>query len=197
VLRLAEPVRLDCREWRLTDLLAELAVHRLDLVIADRGMPPESGVRAYNHLLGECGVAFFAAPEVARRLEGPFPRSLDGGPLLLPGEDAAVRPRLLRWLDTRQVRPRVMGEFDDPALLHAFGRAGLGVFAVPQVVARQMLRDHDLVLLGKADVVEQFYAISMERRVTHPALVAVGNAARRRLFARHRPTASPRRRAAR
>lgn len=185
-LRLAEPVRIVCREWRLTDLLAELAVERLELVIADRPMPATLSVRAFNHLLGECGVTFFAERRLAHTLTGSFPRNLNKAPLLLPGEDAAVRPRFMQWLDQHHLHPRIVGEFDDPALLGAFGRAGAGVFAVPSVLARQIApHDGSLVRLGATDaVVEQFYAISVERRLTHPAVVAVSHAARRELFVR-------------
>ncbi|MGE5169189.1 MAG: transcriptional activator NhaR [Rudaea sp.] len=192
-LRLPEPVRIVCREWRLTDLLAELAIERLELVLADRPMRATLSVRAFNHLLGECGVTFFAERRLAQSLTGGFPRNLDGAPLLLPGEDAAVRPRFMQWLDQHRIHPRIVGEFDDPALLSAFGHAGAGVFAVPSVLATQIGRDRGLVGLGATDaVVEQFYAISVERRLTHPAVVAVSHAARRELFVR-RGRQTPRR----
>ena len=184
-LRLPDPVRIVCREWRLTDLLAELAVERLELVIADQPMPTTLSVRAFNHLLGECGVTFFAERRLAQSLAGGFPRFLNGAPLLLPGEDAAVRRRFTQWLDDRRIQPRIVGEFDDPALLSAFGHAGAGVFAVPSVLAKQLARDRNLIALGATDaIVEQFYAISVERRLTHPAVVAVSQAARRGLFTR-------------
>jgi len=182
-LRLPEPLRIVCREGRLTDLLAELAVHRLELVIADRPMPSTVNIRGFNHLLGESAVTFFAVASLADSCGRTFPRCLDGAPMLLPGEDAAVRPKLLQWFDAQRVRPRIVGEFDDGSLLKAFGRAGTGIFVAPSVVAEQVARQYGVVALGQTEeVTEQFYAISVERRLTHPAVVAVSQAARRDLF---------------
>lgn len=128
-LALPESVHLVCREDRLDRLLAELAIHRLDMVLADRPMPPGMDVKGYSHPLGECGVAFFAAPALVERLNSGFPDCLDGAPLLLPGEDSALRDPLLRWLGRKGARPRIVGEFDDSALMKAFGKAGAGVFS--------------------------------------------------------------------
>ena len=137
------------------------------------------------HLLGECGVTFFAAAKLARQHKGLFPRLLDGAPLLLPGEDAAVRPRLMRWFDAQHVRPRIVGEFDDSALLKAFGGAGTGIFPAPSAIAGQVRREYGVVAIGRTDAVtEAFYAISTERRLTHPAVVAITSAARKELFRR-------------
>ena len=181
------PLRIVCREGKLTSLLADLAVHRLDIVIADSPMPASVNIKGFNHLLGECDVTFFAAPKLARSLEGRFPRSMDGAPLLLPGEDAAVRPRLIRWFDEERIYPRVVGEFDDGALLKAFGRAGAGIFAAPSAIAEQVQRQYSVVAIGRTEAVtEAFYAISVERRLTHPAVVAITSAARKELFRRRR-----------
>ena len=183
--RLPEPLRMVCREGKLASLLADLAVHRLDIVIADSPMPAAVSVKGFNHLLGECGVTFFATAKLARKLKGPFPRSLDGAPLLLPGEDAAVKPRLMRWLDGQRIRPRIVAEFDDGALLKAFGRAGVGIFAVPSAIAEQVRQQYGVAAIGRTQAVtEQFYAISVERRLTHPAVVAITSAARKELFRR-------------
>ena len=183
--RLPEPLRIVCREGKLVSLLADLAVHRLDIVIADSPMPAALNVKGFNHLLGECGVTFFATAKLARKHKGPFPRLLDGAPLLLPGEDAAVRPRLIRWFDEQRIHPRIVGEFDDGALLKAFGGAGVGVFAAPSAIAEQVLRQYGVVAIGRTEAVtEQFYAISVERRLTHPAVVAVAASARKELFRR-------------
>lgn len=182
-LYLPQKVRLVCREGRLTDLVVELAVHRLDLVIADRPMPPAINVRGYSHQLGECGVTFFAAPALLPICGTAFPQCLDGAPLLLPGEDAAVRHGLQRWFEVQRIRPRIAGEFDDSALLKAFGQAGAGIFAAPSVIAEQIVRQYDVVVVGATEAVtEQFYAISVERRLSHPAVVAVSRAARQELF---------------
>ena len=183
VLRLPEPVRIVCREWRLKDLLAELAVQRLDVVIADAPMPNELDVRAYSHPLGACGVAFFAAPALARQCRSGFPRTLDGAPMLLPGEDAAVRPRLMQWFAAQRISPRIVGEFDDRALMHDFGQAGSGVFAAPAPLTAELRQRYGVALIGATDAVpETFYAISVERRVTAPAVLAMRKAARESLF---------------
>jgi LysR family transcriptional activator of nhaA len=183
VLRLPEPMRIVCREWRLKELLAELAVHRLDVVIADAPMPNELDVRAYSHPLGACGVAFFAAPALARRCGRRFPQALDGAPMLLPGEDAAVRPRLMQWFAAQRIFPRIVGEFDDRALMHDFGQAGSGVFAAPAPLTDQLRQRYGVALLGATDEVpETFYAISVERQLTAPAVLAMRKAARESLF---------------
>jgi LysR family transcriptional activator of nhaA len=183
--RLPEPVHIVCREGKLMSLLADLAVHRLDLVIADTPMPATVNVKGFSHLLGECGLTFFAAAKLLRRGEQPFPRLLDGAPLLLPGEDAAVRPRLMRWFDDERIRPRIVGEFDDGALLKAFGRAGAGVFPAPSAIAEHVRRQYGVRTIGRTEAVtESFYAISVERRLSHPAVVAITSAARKEMFGR-------------
>lgn len=187
VLNLAEPIRLICREDRLDRLLADLAIHRLDMVLADRSMPPDLDVKGHSHLLGECGVDFFAAPELAARLGTEFPANLDGAPMLIPGEDSALRAPLMRWLDRRGLRPRVVAEFDDSALMKAFGQSGAGVFSAPAAMALEIEARYGVVLLGQTeDMHERFYAISAERRLTHPAVVAVSETARSGVFRKAR-----------
>ena len=183
-----QPPRIVCREGKVADLLAELAVHRLDIVIADSPMPRTIDVRGFSHLLGECGLTFFATAELARQHPGPFPQCLDSAPMLLPGEDVAVRPRLTRWFSDHRIRPRITGEFDDGALMKAFGRAGVGIFAAPTAITEQVMRQHEVVSIGTTEeVIEQFYAISVERKLTHPAVVAISRAARQELFIKGRP----------
>lgn len=183
-LNLAEPLRLVCREGRLASLLAELAVHRLDLIIADRPMPGHLSVRGYNHLLGESGMTLFAAPALAGTLKPGFPECLNGAPLLLPGEDFAIHHRLLQWLEKEALHPRIVGEFDDSAMIKAFGQAGAGVFFAPTVIARQVSGQYGVVALGQVSaLVEQVYAITTERRLSHPATVAISQTARMDLFA--------------
>lgn len=180
-LKLPESLRIVCREGKLTNLLAGLAIQSFDIVIADGPMPANSNVRGYSHLLGECGITFFAAPALAKQARKGFPRSLDGAPFLLPGEDAAVRPRLLKWFDKERIRPRVIGEFDDGALLKEFGEAGTGIFCMPSSVATQIKKQYSVSEIGRTSaVVEQFYAISVERRLSHPAVVAISSAARKK-----------------
>lgn len=178
-----QPPRIICREGKVADLLAELAVHRLDIVIADSPMPRTVDVRGFSHLLGECGLTFFATAELAQQHPAPFPQCLDGAPLLLPGEDVAVRPRLTRWFSDHHIRPRITGEFDDGALMEAFGHAGAGIFAAPTAIAEQVMRQHGVVSIGSTEeIIEQFYAISVERKLTHPAVIAISHAARQELF---------------
>ncbi len=182
-LELAEPVRLICREGRLDSLIAELAVHRLDMVIADRPMPSYLSVRGYNHLLGESGMTVCATAALAATLAPHFPQCLDGAPLLLPGEDFAIHHRLLQWLESVKVHPRIVGEFDDSAMMKAFGQSGAGVFFTPTVIAAQVCEQYRVVQLGQVDsVVEQVYAITTERRLSHPVTVAISQAARTSLF---------------
>lgn len=180
---LDEPVRLSCREWKLENLLSELAVHRLDLVIADAPIPRSVNVRAFSHRLGVSGTSFFASRALAQSFSQGFPAVLEGAPMLVAGEDAAVRARLDQWLDRRQLRPQIRGEFDDSALMRAFGEAGVGVFTGPTVLEAEFLVGKDLVVLGRAeDVLEEFYAISVERRIRHPCVAAIVEAARDLLF---------------
>ena len=181
--RLSTPVRIVCREWKLDSLLAELAAHRLDLVLAGAPIPPSVSVRAYNHRLGESGVSFFASAELRKSLKGKFPACLSGAPMLVPGADAAVRSRLDRWWEANKLRPRVVGEFDDSALMKAFGQRGAGVFIGPTVLESEIETQYGVKTLGRTDeVVEEFFAISVERRVSHPCVVAITGAARSRLF---------------
>ena len=181
--RLPTTMRLVCRESKLDSLLAELAAHRLDLVISDAPIPPSVSVRAYNHRLGESGVSFFASAGLFKRCKGKFPACLDGAPMLVPGDGAAVRPRLDRWRDANKLRPRVVGEFDDSALMKAFGQRGAGVFIGPTVLESEIETQYGVKTLGRTlDVVEEFFAISVERRVTHPSVVAITAAAKDRLF---------------
>ncbi|MEW6118804.1 MAG: transcriptional activator NhaR [Pseudomonadota bacterium] len=181
-LALAEPVKLVCREDRLATLAAELSIHRLDMVLADRPLPSSMDIKGYSHPLGECGIAFLAARQVAQNLQGDFPGCLDAAPLLVPGEDSALRAPLLRWLEKKGAAPRIVGEFDDSALMSAFGQAGAGVFPAPLTVAPAVMRQYEVIELGRTnDIRERYFAISVERRLSHPAVVAVSEAARRSL----------------
>lgn len=182
-LRLGDPVRLICREGHLTALLADLAVHRLDMVIADRPMPANLNVRGFSHPLGESDVTVFGAPALVKTLNGDFPDLLDGAPLLMPGEDVAIRTRLEQWLESRRLHPRVVGEFDDSALLKAFGQAGAGLFVAPTALADHICKQHHVDAVGRIESLkEQLFAITTERRLNHPAIVAISEAARLELF---------------
>lgn len=180
-LTLAEPVKLVCKEGRLEQLAAELSIHRLDMVLADRQLPSSMDIKGYSHPLGECGIAFLAAQAIAGALGPDFPANLHGTPLLIPGEDSALRAPLLRWLERRGIQPSVVGEFDDSALMSAFGQAGAGVFPVPLSTAPEVMRQYEVTELGQTlEIRERFFAISVERRLSHPAVLAVSEAARRR-----------------
>ncbi len=180
-LTLAEPVKLVCREDRLEQLAAELSIHRLDMVLADRPLPSNMDIKGYSHPLGDCGISFLAARSVLETLEADFPRNLHAAPLLIPGEDSALRVPLLRWLERNGIQPTVVGEFDDSALMSAFGQAGAGVFPVPLTTAQDVMRQYGVVELGQTlEIRERFFAISVERRLSHPAVLAVSEAARLR-----------------
>jgi LysR family transcriptional activator of nhaA len=182
-LALAEPMRLICTEGHFDDLLAQLALDRMDLVIADEPIPRRLAVKAYNHALGSSSMSFFCSPELGRRLKGPFPECLNGAPMLIPGARSTVRSQVESWLTLHALRPRVVGEFDDGALMKAFGREGRGVFISPSVVEQQICEQYGVEVIGRSsDLVEHFYAISVERRITHPGVAAITQAARSALL---------------
>jgi LysR family transcriptional activator of nhaA len=183
-LGLAEPVRLVCHEGRFDRLLANLAEHTLDIVLADSPVPSGSAVRAHNHLLGECGVGLFATPSLARAYGAGFPASLDGAPFLLPAEGLTLRRSLNLWLDRHHIAPRVIAEFEDSALLKVFGGDGVGVFPAALAVADDLEARYGVEPLGPAEgISERVYAISAERRLVHPAVLAIVHAARREILA--------------
>jgi len=177
-------VHLVCREDRVVeDFMSQLAGQELDLVLADRALGPGIRAHAFNHLLGECGTAFLASEKLARRLRRGFPRSLDGAPFLLPSDHATVRRRVEQWFDEARIRPTVLAEFDDTALMYAFGEEGQGVFPVPDVFEDEFRRRYNVRVVGRAvGVRQQFYAISVDQRLHHPAVVAIVKAARQDLF---------------
>jgi len=183
VLRLKEEVRIVCREDSQERLLAELAIHALDVVVADAPVSTHSNVRAYNHLLGESGVTLFGRKEQAERLRRHFPQSLDGESFLLPAENTSLRRALAQWMDDAKIRPKVRGEFQDSALLKAFGQLGAGVFAGPTIIENEIRSQYSVEVVGRIDEVrERFYAITVDRKLRHPAVQAIYRAAREELF---------------
>jgi LysR family transcriptional activator of nhaA len=183
VLHLPEPVQLACDERGLVDLLADLAQHRLDVVLSDSPLSPSLNVRAYNHLLGECGVSILGTRSLARKYRDGFPQSLDDAPFLFPTIKSTLRRSLDQWCDSQNIRLDVRGEFDDSALLKVFGQAGAGLFPVPSAVERETCRQYHAQPVGRLDAVrERFYAISIERRLRHPAVKAITEAAHGDLF---------------
>lgn len=182
-MELEESIRITCREDKLERLLADLAIQKLDMVISDSPMPPHLDIKGYNQKLGECGVSFFATRGVAENLWGDFPQSMHGAPLLIPGQDTVVRGRLMRWFAEQKIQPRIIGEFDDSALMKAFGKSGSGVFVAPSVIADEVQNQYDVQIIGQTEsVTESFYAITVERKVKHPGIVAITESARNKLF---------------
>ena len=182
-LSVAEPVRLIGSEGKFPDLLAQLALHRLDLVIADEPLSRRVSVKAFNHPLGATVMSFFATPALAATLQGGFPQCLDGAPMVIQGAASSVRQQLEGWLARHQLRPRVVGEFDDGALMTAFGREGRGVFMSPTVLEAETIAQFGVEVIGRSnELVEEFFAVSVERRITHPCVVAITQVARRELF---------------
>lgn len=178
-LELNDHVRIICKENSLANLLAELALHRIDMVIADGPIPPGINIRGFNHPLGECGISFLALPTLAKSLGNNFPQCLNGAPLLIPSEINVVQARLLKWFDKFHITPRIVGEFDDSALMKAFGQTGAGVFVVPTAIAAEITNQYGVDVIGKTEEVrEQFYAISVERQISHPAVAAITDSAR-------------------
>jgi LysR family transcriptional activator of nhaA len=182
-LQMPEPVRMICREASLDNLLAELAVHRLDLVLADRPVPATVSTRGFSHKLGECAVSFFATEALEKKLSGDFPACLEGAPLLLPGSGTQLRSGIDQWLDKHRLHPRIIAEFDDSALMKAFGQQGAGIFIAPAAIEAEVEWQYQVTAIGRVDAVKaHFFAISVERKVTHPVVSAVVEAARASLF---------------
>jgi LysR family transcriptional activator of nhaA len=183
VLQLTPPVQLVCREGKLDQLLAELSLYNLDVVLSDAPLTPIVKVRAFNHLLGECGVSFCGTAALAAAHRDGFPRSLDAAPVLLPTDNTTLRRSLDHWFETEELRPRVVGEFEDFALLKVFGQQGLGLFAVPSIIEATVQHQYGVEVLGRVGAIrERFYAITLNRKLRHPAVVALSEAARHALF---------------
>jgi LysR family transcriptional activator of nhaA len=183
-LQMPEPVRMICREADLDTLLAELAVHRIDLVLSDRPIPPTVSTRCFSHKLGECAIGFFATKKLEKKLKGDFPRCLDGAPLLLPGGASQLRYSIDQWLEKQRIHPRMIAGFDDSALMKVFGQDGAGLFIAPAAMEAEVEWQYQVTAIGRVDEVkEHFYAISVERRVLHPVVTVLLNTARESLFA--------------
>jgi LysR family transcriptional activator of nhaA len=185
IVSLATPVRVVCREDRATDaFLRDLAVHELDLVLCDAPAPPNQTVRVFNHVLGDCGTAFMAAPQLARAVKRRFPQSLSGMPFVMPSRQSAMHRVLDGWFDQLAIRPQIVAEVDDAALIKRFGEAGLGVFTVPDAVESEVGARHRVRCIGHvAELRQRFYAVSVERRIRHPAVAAILEHARGAVFA--------------
>ena len=183
VLNMPESVHLVCLEASLADLLADLSVHKIDLVLADAPMSPTLNVRAYNHLLGESGLSFFTTRKAVRKYKAGFPQSLNGAPMLMPTASSALRRSLEQWLEQQDIKPVVVAEFEDRALMKAFGEAGTGIFTSPTAVEEDVVAKYGVSVIGRTEEIKEcFYAISAERRIKHPAVSAITEAARTGLF---------------
>jgi LysR family transcriptional regulator, transcriptional activator of nhaA len=182
-LSMAQPVRLIGSEGKFPDLLAQLALQRLDLVIADEPLSRRISVKAFNHALGTTPMSFFCTPALKATLEGEFPQCLHNAPMLIQGAASSVRQQLEGWLAKHHLHPRVVGEFDDGALMTAFGREGRGVFMSPSILEDETVAHYGVEVLGRSDeLVEEFFAVSVERRISHPCVAAITQNARGRLF---------------
>jgi LysR family transcriptional activator of nhaA len=176
-------IQLVCKEDKGDRLVAALATHAFDLVVTDTPMSPMPGVKAFNHLLGECGVSFFARKDIATKLARGFPKSLHGERVLLPTENTVLRRTVDRWLENEQVVPRVVAEFEDSALMKVFGQRGEGVFPGPAAIEKEICENFRVEVVGRApELRERFYAITVERRIKHPAVQRISEAARAQVF---------------
>ncbi|MFN3235726.1 MAG: transcriptional activator NhaR [Pseudomonadales bacterium] len=180
---LDDPMKVVCREGSLEQLLGDLAVHKLDLIISDRAVPTGTHVKAYNHPLGSSTVSFFAHKKLASSYSEDFPAALNNAPMLLPVNESPTRRGLDEWFDNLDINPRVLAEFDDSALLKAFGEAGVGLFPAPTAIAEEVCQMYNADVVGTAEsVVENYFAISPERKLKHPAVLSLTQQARQRLF---------------
>ncbi len=185
LLSMPEPVQLICHEDASERLLGELAEHRLDVVLSETPLTSAARVKAFNHLLGACKVTLFGAPALAGVYRKNFPASLDGAPFLMPAEGSALRRGLEQWFESVKIRPRVVGEFKDRALMKTFGQGGAGVFPAPAAIENEVREHYKVGVIGHPDSLEErFYAISVERKLKHPAVLTLSEAARDKLFAR-------------
>lgn len=194
VLTMRETPHLMCFEGKPPDLMSRLAAHELDVVLTDTPVSPV--VKAFSHRLGESGLAVFGSLPLARRIRAGFPESLHGAPMVLPTPNTVLRRRLDLWFDRTGIRPDIRGEFEDSALLKVFGQSGIGLFVAPGVIASEVRSQYNVSLIGWIPGVrEEFYAVSMERRIKHPAVAMLTDAARQRLLAKEGGDAGTRRKA--
>lgn len=172
-----------CFEGKLDELLGELVMHRLDVVLADRPLAPEHHIRAFNHLLGKCGITVYGTSKLARKYKRNFPKSLNSAPMLLPTQNTSLRRLLEQWFDDNEVYPLIAHEFEDSAVLKVFGQEGHGLFVTPTAIEEDVCKQYSVKVVGRLpEVVERFYAISIEKRLKHPAVIKISNFARHNLF---------------
>ncbi|WP_262965606.1 transcriptional activator NhaR [Methylobacter psychrophilus] len=183
VFQLPEPVQIVCYEDKAERLMAEISLQGIDLVLSDAPLAQSSSANAFNHLLGECTVTVFGTPQLAAVYRPDFPRSLTGAPFLLPTSNTALRRSLDQWFDTENIHPKIQAEIEDSALIKTFGSGGAGLFVAPTTVETEIQRQYDVEIIGRIDAVkERFYAITARRKMKHPAVTAVLENAREKLF---------------
>lgn len=182
-LHLSDDINLVSKEGPIDSILADLAVHEVDMVLTDTPLSSAFSIKAYNHFLGESGLSFFSAPSLALQLQGEFPACLNHNPVLLPTKQYAIRQLFDRWANDMDLFPIIKGQFDDSALMKAFGQAGLGVFFMPTVIEQEVCQQFQVEVIGRTeDIKQRFYAVSSERKVTHPAVAAICDGARDIIF---------------
>lgn len=178
VLKFPQPVQIDCSEAPLETLLADLARHRHDVIISDVPILSTNGRKSYSHNLGSCSVSFCGVASMAEKLRGDFPASLNRAPMLLPSPHTQLRRTLDQWFDQQDICPMIVAQFDDSAMMKEFGSGGAGVFPIPTAVVPQVCRQYSVGLLGTLDDVHaNYYAITAQRKLTHPVVVAISEAA--------------------
>ena len=178
-----EEFQVVCSEGKLNELLGELAMHRLDVVFADRPLAPDTHIRAFNHLLGKCGTTVYGAADLAREYKANFPQSLRSAPMLLPTQNTTLRRQLEQWFDDNEIHPVIAHEFEDSAVLKVFGQEGHGLFVTPTAIEHDVCQQYSVKVVGRLpEIVERFYAISIEKRLKHPAVVKISESARDKLF---------------
>lgn len=182
-LTVSSDISLTCKEGPVESILGELAVHKVDMVLTDTPLTSAFSIKAYNHYLGESTLSFFASPAVAAKLKGDFPACLQDTSMLLPTKQYAVRQLFDRWCTDNSIFPTIRGQYDDSALMKSFGQAGFGVFFMPSIIEDEVKKSFGLEVVGRSNSLKQkFYAISAERKVTHPAVAAICDTARDKIF---------------
>jgi LysR family transcriptional activator of nhaA len=183
IFHLPQAIQASCCEGKVPDLLAQLATYRLDVVLSDEPAPASGSLKTFNHLLGECGVTFCAGRKLAARLKRGFPGSLRDAPALLPNVNSTLRRTLEQWFRKQGIAPRLIAEFDDAALMKVAATDGLGFFALPTLVADEAVARYGVKVIGQAPrCTQSFFAISAERRLEHPAVLAITARAQTSLF---------------
>lgn len=184
-LRMTDDVQLLCFEGDITKLISDLAIHKLDVVLSDTPIDPTIKVRAYSHLLGESEILFVGTKTLAKRIKPGFPKSLDGAPVLLPMRNSVLRRSLDYWFEMNEVRPKIVGEFEDSAMLKIMGKAGEGIFPIAKAICKEVEEMYGVEAIAAIpDITEKFYALSVERKVKHPAVLAISEVGRKKLRTR-------------